>query len=486
MSLAGAALGVAADLAAPFVRAVGRPPARRSSGRAQRTHVELRGLHRPEHADPRRLLVKELQTLPGVEDAVVNAVLGRVVVDHGPEVALADLVRVVADVERIHGLADAEPAGKSGQHPGDPTPYVRQTVALAVDLLGLGAVGVERWFGLLPVTRTVPPLLTGALSLADAVPTVRGVIERTAGGSATESWFSLGSATVQAVGRGPVGLVADACYRVIKAGEAASRAAAWDAFDRSSALEEHEAEAVVGADRPVALRPGAVDVVGDTAGLVALGGLGAALALVPARASAVVLAGVPKAARWGREAYAAAAHGALGAAGVVVVDSTAMRRADRTDMVLLDATVADPSVAAAASAVGRVVVHDGPAADAVADLQRAGHGVVVVSGSDTEALAAADVAVGLTVAGEALPWTADLRCTTSAQVVATLGAIAAARAASRRAATLAVIASLAGAPIALTTDLTGLGARANLPVTLGAIAALGLNTWAGRGAAGPA
>jgi cation-transporting ATPase I len=487
-SVTGSVLGLAADLAAPAVRLLGRPPARRWATRPGRTHLEVRGLDGPEQSGGRRLLVKELQLVPGVRAAVVNAVLGRVVVDHDPDVAVAALVRVVEEVEDAHGLARTEPVAASAHHPADGTGPTRQAVALLVDLAGLGVVGVERTLATVPVSAAVPPLLSGALSLLDAVPALRSTVERVAGGSSTESWFSLGSATVQAVARGPVGLVADACYRGLKLGEAAGRRAAWDAFDREAGLDEHHADAAATPARPVPLRSGPVERVGDTAGALAVGGLGVAGWLAPQRAAAVLLAGVPKAARWGREAYAAAAHRALCADGVVVMDPTALRRADRTGVVLLDAAVAGrPGVREAAASAGRVVETATPSAQTVADLQRDGHGVVVVTGVDADALHAADVGVGV---GADAPWTADLRCRTTGQVRATLRAVAAAPSASRRAAALAVLGSLAGAPIALTGMLPGLGGRASFPVTLGALASLLLNgaggTWAAWPDGGPA
>ncbi|GLZ52748.1 hypothetical protein [Actinomycetospora sp. NBRC 106378] len=468
--------GLVGDLVGPVVRALGLAPSRRTSGRPGRTHVEVRGIATPGQAGARRDLVEELRAVPGVSGAVVNAVLGRVVVDHTPDVELARLVAVVEEVERRHGLHRA-PADTGGHHPADVTPWSRQVLALGVDLAGLGLAGVERWLGLVPLTRAVPPLLTGTLSLVDAVPSSRSAAERTAGGATTESWFSLGSASLQALGRGPVGLVVDACYRAIRADEAAARTSAWTAWDTRAPLTAHAAEPVDAPSRPGALPRGPVDVVGDVSGATALAAFGTVAALVPERAAAVLLSGVPKAARWGREAYAAAAHRAVSDLGVVSIDPQALRRADRVDVVVLGRTLAD-RLGAAASEVGRlVVVDDAATAGAVARLQAAGHGVVLVSADDTEGLAAADVGIGV---GPDVPWSAALRCADADQARALLLAVAGARAASWRAALLALTGSAVGAPIALGTSLVGLTGRTNAPVTLAALAALVVNTWAGR------
>jgi hypothetical protein len=476
----GPTTGVLGDLVGPVVRALGLAPARRHSGRPGRTHIEVRGVASPGERSTREDLVEELLAVPGVQGAVVNAVVGRVVVDHSPDVELARLVGVVEDVERRHGL-DRAPADTSGKHPADVTPWSRQVLALGVDLAGLGLAGVERWLGLVPLTRSIPPLLTGTLSLLDAVPSSRTAAERTAGGATTESWFSLGSATLQALGRGPVGLVVDACYRVVRADEAAARTAAWTAWDARAPLATHAAEPLGPTQRPGSLPRGPVDVVGDASGATALAAFGTVAALVPERAAAVLLAGVPKAARWGREAYAAAAHRAVADLGVVSMDPAALRTADRVDMVVLGEGLAD-RLADAAATVGRVVVVDDDAtAAAVVRLQAAGHGVALVSADDDEGLAVADVGIGL---GAEIPWSADLRCADADQARAVLLAVAGARAASWRAAVLALTGSAIGAPIAVTSSLVGLTGRTNAPVTLAALAALGVNTWAGRRSVG--
>lgn len=468
--------GLLGDLLGPAVRALGLTPSRRSSGRPGRTHVEVRGMATPGEAVAREELVAALLAEPGVDGAVVNAVLGRVVVDHDDAVGLDRLVAVVAAVEARHGL-DRAPADTGGNHPADVTPWSRQVLALGVDLAGLGLAGVERWLALVPLTRAIPPLLTGTLSLLDAVPSSRTAAERTAGSAATESWFSLGSSALQALGRGPIGLVVDACYRMIRADEAAARTAAWTAWDARTPLATHAAEPLAPPQRPGTLPRGPVDVVGDASGATALAAFGTVAALVPERAAAVLLAGVPKAARWGREAYAAAAHRAVSDLGVVSLDPAALRRADRVDMVVLGTSWAD-RLADAAATVGRVVVVDDElTAAAVARLQAAGHGVALVSADDTAGLAAADVGIGV---GATVPWSAALRCTDADQARAVLLAVAGARAASWRAAVLALTGSAVGAPIALTSSLVGLTGRTNAPVTLAALAALGVNTWAGR------
>ena len=471
------AIGLVGDLVGPALRVLNPTPGRRTSGRAGRTHVEMRGMGAPDQADARRAVVEELRRVEGVHDAVVNAVLGRVVVDHASHVGIAELVAVVTRVEAEYDLQRAQP-DTDGSHPAEVTPWVRQVVALSLDLAGLGVVGVERFLTTVPITSAVPTLLTAGLSLADAVPASRTAFEEATGSATTESWFSVGSATVQAIGRGPLGLVVDACYRAIRADEAAARNQSWAAFDDGAPLEVHESGPVETGERPVALRRGPVEQVGDLSGAAALAAFGVARALVPERSAEILLAGVPKASRWGREAYVSSAHRALADGGVVIVDPAALRRADRVDVVVLSEDLAQDRVLAdAASSVGRLVIVDGGTAQAVTRLQEAGHGVALVSAGDAEGLAAADVGIGI---GDEVPWTAALRCVDRDQARATLTVVAGARAASWRAAALALVGSAAGAPIALTSSLVGLGGRVNTPVTLAAFVSIGVNAWAGR------
>ena len=351
--------------------------------------------------------------------------------------------------------------------------------------MGLGLVVGERVLGPVGPGVALPAGLTAALSLTDTVPALRALAERVAGASATESWFSLSSAFAQAVGRGPLGLVADACYRASRAAEAHARLRSWDRWDRTADLDAHRAGPCVVADRATPLRTGPVERVGDAAGATSLAALGIATWLMPERAVAVLLAGVPKPARWGHEAFAAAAGRGLAARDTVVVDPAALRRSDRIDVVVLDADLPGATAGAlhaAARRVGRVVVTDTdtPAAlELVRDGQRDGAGVAVLAARGAEVLAAADLAVGV---GAGAPWTADLRCPGVAGARAVLEIARVAPVAARTAATLALLASASAVPLAVASRLPGLAGRVNVPVTAGALLAVGVGTVTGTSA----
>ncbi len=50
--------GVAADMVRPLAHLAGSPGDRRVAGTPRRSHVEIRGVHRPEHTDTAVLLEK--------------------------------------------------------------------------------------------------------------------------------------------------------------------------------------------------------------------------------------------------------------------------------------------------------------------------------------------------------------------------------------------------------------------------------------------
>src|SRR3954454_14498004 len=52
--------GLAGDVAGPALRGLTRPPARRTSGRTGRTHIEVRGMDTPDRADARKAVVDEM------------------------------------------------------------------------------------------------------------------------------------------------------------------------------------------------------------------------------------------------------------------------------------------------------------------------------------------------------------------------------------------------------------------------------------------
>lgn len=173
--------------------------------------------------------------------------------------------------------------------------------------------------------------------------------------------------------------------------------------------------------------------------------------------------------------------------------------------------LADPVLASARAAGLRVVLVGGagigelrgradevvapsvPLLDVVRRLQAAGAGVALVTARDAEALAAADVGIGvldaaLTVRGGSpldvlppplLPWTADLVRAELAVVPTLLSATATARGVSERGRVLALSASTLGALLLVAGPRRGSRLRAVSPVAGAALVAVATGTLAG-------
>jgi cation-transporting P-type ATPase I len=151
----------------------------------------------------------------------------------------------------------------------------------------------------------------------------------------------LGGAASHVLASGPFALLTTAAQRLCLHREATARQRAWERFDGAMA-ELPGAHRVGPLDidpRPVPVPDGPVERVSDSSAALALAGYAATVAVTRnhQRALSVLLAGVPRAARVGRDAFAAQLGHDLCTGGGVVLDSDALRRLDRVDTVVLDA-----------------------------------------------------------------------------------------------------------------------------------------------------
>ena len=127
--------------------------------------------------------------------------------------------------------------------------------------------------------------------------------------------------------------------------------------------------------------------------------------------------------------------------------------------------------------VDRVVAGGTAMAASVRALQAEGRVVALVTARQHEALAAADVGIGVT-SGSRPPWGADLITGADlAEACRVLQAVPPARAASRRAAAFAAYGSGAGALLALAGPRPGAAARSLLAVNGAALASLSSGVW---------
>ena len=311
------------------------------SSDGRRAHIEVRGAHRPERSRLVSEVKAALNRLAGVDWAEVDAVVGRAVVLFDPDtVTIGDLVALIEVIEERHGASDERFPHDRPDHPADKEPIQRQFFAIAADVAGFGfATGVQA-LRLVPIPSEIP----GVISLADSQPRIRRVLENRLGRPATDVTLASANALSQALGQGPIGLIVDIAHRVGVVGELQARNAVWHRREPDIALERASLRhpALPGEPRPVALPAGPIERYSDRAAVGSLGALGITLGVTrnPRRASDLLLVGIPKAATLGREAFSAQLDRGLASHGVITMDTAALRRLDRVDVLVLEAGVA--------------------------------------------------------------------------------------------------------------------------------------------------
>jgi cation-transporting ATPase I len=307
----------------------------------RRAHIEVRGAHRPERAKLVRDVRHALEKLDGVDWAEVDAVVGRAIVFFDPgSVDAEDLIAAIEAVEALHDASDERFPHDRPDHPADREPIQRNTFAIVADIVG---VGVATSVQALRVVR-IPAEIPGLISLADAQPRVRRFLENRLGGPVTDVTLVTANALSQALGQGPLGLVVDIAHRVGLVGELQARNAVWERreFELVHSRASTHRRAPTWQPRPVPLPAGPVERYSDRAAVASLGAVAATLGVTrnPRRASDLLLAGIPKAATLGREAFSAQLDRGLAAHGVITMDPAALRRLDRVDTLVLEARIA--------------------------------------------------------------------------------------------------------------------------------------------------
>ncbi|TSE01498.1 cation-translocating P-type ATPase [Skermania sp. ID1734] len=338
----------------------------------RRVHLDLEPLlpfaHWSEYAEA---VEEAVRKLPGVTSAHVERALGRLVVEH----------REQADAERIWGAVCAvleplksEPGGEPPSRtapfadPGDPLALLLPVTAAAMDVVAIGAA-VTGWVGRLPA---VPRTARAAAAVLNHQPRVVSLLESHLGRVGTDILLSASMAVTHGLSQSVGGPALDLAQRGLQIAEAAAQRRTWRQREPDLASSDRPQAAVVpvissaGAEQPRhgwavtaagevshVVVDGAIDVAVDSAKGAAGGAiedyadqaangslLAAAGALLAGGGSEqvadAVLAGVPKAAHLGREAFAAVLGRGLADAGQLVLDPGALRRLDRVRVVVVD------------------------------------------------------------------------------------------------------------------------------------------------------
>ncbi|MFB4309369.1 HAD-IC family P-type ATPase [Actinomadura sp. GTD37] len=315
-------------------------PGRRVWSHRGRAHIQVNGLSGggPRHRRYVRTLTEALRRLDGVNWAEVNAVTGSILVAYAEhEVDLGTLVAAVQDVEDAHH-AVRSPEGAHVRPPDDEMAWTAAASALVADCAGMAGAVAGRLLGLPPA----PSPVRAAVSAADSLPPVRAGLHRRLGEPRAEALLGLANAIVQGAGQEVAPLAADAAHRAFQLYEIAARRKAWRLREpQLAAAGRQPQECGVRAERPCPLPDGPVEKATNRTALGhLLGGAGVLAATRDASAAAdLLLATVPKAARLGRDAFAAVLAHDLARRGTVVLDPAALRRLDRVSAVVVDSAV---------------------------------------------------------------------------------------------------------------------------------------------------
>ncbi len=311
-----------------------------------RIHVEVKGIDGPDAPQVARRVERALRQRAGVAWAQVDLLEQRALICYQPaEISPSEVIEAIEEAEAGAGVAESRFPVDAPEHPADHEGVTRHLLALSADIAGLGLVG----FGRLLRSTPLPVEAAAIVTLIDNEPRLRRFLESHIGTPTTDLGLAVTNAVGQGLTQGPLGVIVDGIHRGNLLAEALGRRQAWERAESRQFGSQTSASRVAGRldppparARPVPLPDGPVETYCDRSSLAGLGGAIATYAATssPRRAAASLIAGIPKAARLGRESFAAHLDRALSARDLVVLDATALRRLDRVDTVMIDGDLA--------------------------------------------------------------------------------------------------------------------------------------------------
>lgn len=350
------------------------PPVRWHSGR--RFHLDLDPLLPfPRWHEYAPVIEEPVRRIAGVDKAHVEGALGRLVIEITADADADDVLDEVRDTAAAVAadLAAAEtgptPHSAPFADPGNPLAILVPLTAAAMDAVAVGAA-VTGWFTRLPVA---PRSARAAAALMNYQPRVVAVLESRLGRVGTDIALSGSTALAYGLSQSVGTPLLNLTQRGLQLSEAAAHRQRWREREPelasptrpqapvvpilSSAADEHTprhnwAAAAAGEASHVVV-DGAIDAAIDTGkgsmkgpiehyvDQAASGSVVAAAGALfagggSAEAAEAILAGVPKAAHVGREAFATTLGRGLANAGLLLLDPGALRRLDRVQVVVID------------------------------------------------------------------------------------------------------------------------------------------------------
>jgi len=281
-----------------------------------------------------RLLERSLEEVDGVEWAVWNGALCRMVVRFDPaRVSDRGLIAALAEAERRTTPTVTREAGTHLDA------GVGNLVSFAGDLIGAG-------IGLLGKALRLPAVPSEIAALPAAfehVPQLRTWLRRVLGPVGADLGQALFSTAIAATSQRPLTSLTDAMLRGALILENIAYHDAWAARvrDLHPDAESSRAPDLPPPNRPRPLPDGPIEQYAQRISTLTLVAA-SILTLVPAgrqRAARVTAVASPRSARTGRDAYAAQLGRVLARQGMVVREAAALRRLDRVDTVIIDAAV---------------------------------------------------------------------------------------------------------------------------------------------------
>jgi cation-transporting ATPase I len=351
------------------------PPVRWHSGR--RVHLDLDPLLPfPRWHEHAAAVEEPVRKLAGVASAHVEGALGRLVIeledgaDRDLTVQAARAAACAAAADVISAVPPAAPRTAPFADPGNPLAILVPLTAAAMDVVAIGAA-VTGWVGRLPVA---PRAARGAAAIISNQPRIVSLLEARLGRVGTDLALAASTAVANGLTQAVGTPLVDLAQRGLQISEAAAHRRRWrdrepqlasptrpqapvvpvisSAGPKAQTPRHNWAPAAAG-DASHVMVDGAIDSAIDTAkgsmggpvenyaDQAANGSLVAAAGALLAgggaeEAAGAILAGVPKAAHLGRQAFAAVLGRGLADAGQLILDPGALRRLDRVKVIVVD------------------------------------------------------------------------------------------------------------------------------------------------------